>query len=104
MDSNAASLPTVKQPSPLHLPNEDRSASEVPLSSATMGLRPPPVIRCGLLMFLVKAMLKTRGFGGTIRWIRRRVGTIPKARSVDLEVVKAWEHAVATAGALYPGR
>ena len=73
-------------------------------SAGSDALRVPSVLRCGLLIFLVKMSLRMRGFGGTIKWIRRRVEGIPEVASADLEPMKATEYAVAMAGALYPGR
>lgn len=64
----------------------------------------PSVVRAGLMITWVKLLLKTRGFVGTIEWIRRRVESVPPADWADLETVKHAEHAVALAGALYPGR
>jgi hypothetical protein len=68
------------------------------------GIRVPSVLRCGLWLFAIKVALKTRGFGWTIRLIRRHVEPIPGTISTAVEAVLATEHAVALAGALYPGR
>ncbi len=64
----------------------------------------PSVLQCGFMISFVKLMLRIRGFAGTIAWIRRRVADVPEVASVDVEIVKRAEHAVAMAGALYPGR
>jgi transglutaminase superfamily protein len=67
-------------------------------------VRVPSVLQCGFLLLGVKMALRMRGLSWTIRYIRRRVGVAPATRSVDLDVVKAAERAVAMAGAFYPGR
>ena len=64
----------------------------------------PSVLGAGFTIFAVKLSLKLRGYGRTIRWIQRAVQGVPTDTSADAEVVKAAEHAVAMAGALYPGR
>ncbi|MGH7516868.1 MAG: lasso peptide biosynthesis B2 protein [Gemmatimonadales bacterium] len=64
----------------------------------------PSVLRSGFTIFAVKMSLKIRGYGRTIRWIQREVRGVPADASADADVVKAAEHAVAMAGALYPGR
>jgi hypothetical protein len=56
------------------------------------------------MIFALKFALRFCGFGRVIRWIGRRVETIPATAWLDTEAVKAAERAVATAGALYPGR
>jgi hypothetical protein len=66
--------------------------------------RMPSTFVCGLLIFAAKMALRIRGFGWTVRWIRRHVEATAASASVDTSVVKAAEHAVAMAGALYPGR
>lgn len=68
------------------------------------GLRAPSVVRCGFMIFFVKLSLRTRGFGRTLRWIRKRVEAIAEVASGDLEAIKATEYTVAMAGAFYPGR
>jgi hypothetical protein len=67
-------------------------------------VRIPSVLQCGLLLFGTKTALWLRGFGWTIRYIRRRVEIVPATRLVSADVVKASERAVAMAGAVYPGR
>lgn len=64
----------------------------------------PSVFRCGLMILAVKTALRACGFGRTIRLIWRRVERVDINISVDVEIVRATEHAVAMAGALYPGR
>lgn len=66
--------------------------------------RVPSVLRCGAMIFAVKAALRLRGFAGVVGWIRRRVEPVPADSRLDLETVKAAERAVATAAALYPGQ
>jgi len=67
-------------------------------------VRVPSILRCGLLILAVKLTLWLRGFGPTTRWIRSRVAAVPTRAMGDSSVVKTMEYAVATAGALYPGR
>ena len=64
----------------------------------------PSVIRCIAMIFALKLALRIYGFGKVIRWIGFRVKPVPAAAWLNAEAVKAAEHAVATAGALYPGR
>jgi hypothetical protein len=64
----------------------------------------PSVLRCGLTMSFVKLMLRILGFAGTLAWICHEVAHVLDSASVDVEMVKRAEHAVALAGALYPGR
>ena len=69
-----------------------------------MGTKVPSVLRAGFTICAVKLSLRLRGYGRTIQWIRRAVERVPADTSADVETVKAAEHAVAMAGALYPGR
>ena len=62
------------------------------------------MLRCSLMLFLVKISLRTRGFSRTIGWIRRRVEGVPEVAPVDIEAIKRIEYTVAMAGAFYPGR
>jgi len=64
----------------------------------------PSVLQAGFTIFAIKLSLRLRGYGRTIRWIRREVEGAAPVATADVEVVKAAEHAVAMAGALYPGR
>jgi hypothetical protein len=72
-------------------------------SAASCEVKPPSVLRCGLMLLALKLALKLRGFGPTIRWIGRRVRLVPQ-RAVEPATVPAAERAVATAAAFYPGR
>ena len=56
------------------------------------------------MIFALKVALRFNGFGRVMKWIRRRVESVPATAWLDLDAVKAAERAVATAGALYPGR
>lgn len=60
--------------------------------------------QCWFTIAAIKTGLRTRGFGRTIQWIRRRVEAVPEVTLVNSEVIKTTECAVAMAGALYPGR
>lgn len=71
---------------------------------AGQSVRVPSVLWAGFMILAVKMSLRIGGYGRTIRWIRSSVARIPATTSADAEVVKAAEHAVAMAGALYPGR
>jgi hypothetical protein len=64
----------------------------------------PSLLRCGFLIFITRVALKSRGFGWTIRWIRQRAAEASGMAPFDPASVKATEHAVAMAAALYPGR
>lgn len=66
--------------------------------------RLPSVVKCAGMILGVKAGFRVYGFAGVIRWMGRRVQSVPPVLSLELEAVKAAERAVATAGALYPGR
>jgi hypothetical protein len=70
----------------------------------TAELKAPPVLWCGLLLGWFKALLRIRGFLGTLEWIRHRIEALPATVEAEPETVKAVEYAVAMAGALYPGR
>jgi len=67
-------------------------------------LTPPSVLRCVLMLLMVKAALRIAGFGATMRWIRRRVQEPVNTTPVSSRALTATERSVATAGALYPGR
>lgn len=73
-----------------------------PQSAATWST--PSVFRCGAMILALKVSLRLYGFGRVMKWIRRRVESVPASAWLDLDAVKAAERAVATAGALYPGR
>jgi hypothetical protein len=64
----------------------------------------PSVFRCGLLILGIKVLLRTRGFGWTMRWLRSRVDSVTAIAPGHLTMVSATQQAVALAGALYPGR
>ena len=66
--------------------------------------RPPSVVRCGLMLLAVKIALKTIGLERTLQWITRRVTGVPQDPAVSVAAVAETEHAVAMAGAFYPGR
>jgi transglutaminase superfamily protein len=93
---------------PWHAPSQEpayRDIGEVQRATATMkAIRTPPVLGCGLLLCVLKIALKSRGFGWTVRYIRRRIQAIPASTAVSSEAVKACEYIVAMAAAFYPGR
>jgi hypothetical protein len=71
------------------------------------GCRPfrmPSVLGCGLMILALKAALRVCGFGRTLRFMRRQVEHVGANDTLNIEVVRAAEHTVAMAGALYPGR
>jgi hypothetical protein len=72
--------------------------------AAEPALGVPSLLRCGLTIFLMKALLRIRGFGPTIEWVRAQVVRVPIATRVDDKMVSASERMVALACALYPGR
>lgn len=56
------------------------------------------------MLLALKVALRLFGFKRVLQWIGDRIRPIPATTSLDLEAVRAVERAVATAGALYPGR
>jgi len=64
----------------------------------------PSIARCALLILVVKILLKASGFGGTMRCLRRQLAFSHTSSEVAPEIAQRIERAVATAGALYPGR
>ena len=66
--------------------------------------RAPSVLTCGCMLFALKIALRVGGFRRVIEWIGRRARAIPATAWLDVEAVRVAERAVATAGALYPGR
>jgi hypothetical protein len=91
-----------------HVMNSERNGApgvEAPLRLRTAaGFRVPSVLRCGAMIFALKAALRIGGFAGVANWIRRRVQSLPATTFVAAEDVTTTESAVATAAALYPGR
>lgn len=79
-------------------------ARDVRANTCNGGFRVPSVLRCVLMILVVKAMLKVCGSGWTIEWVRRRVQEVRFQVDLDLPIVKETEYQVAMAGALYPGR
>ena len=67
-------------------------------------LKVPSVLECAVMIIALKMSLRLRGFARTLEWIGYRVQGVPPLPSVDSEALRASEHAVAMAGALYPGR
>ena len=67
-------------------------------------VRVPSMLQCGIWIFAIKAALRTRGFGWTMKWICRQVEAVPAVAFVNPAAVRAAEHVVAMAAALYPGR
>jgi hypothetical protein len=64
----------------------------------------PSVLWCACLITWIKFLLWALGFTGAVAWIRTRVGRVPQAVAASRAAVSSVEYAVATAGALYPGR
>jgi Transglutaminase-like superfamily len=56
------------------------------------------------MIFALKTALAVYGYARVIRWVRRRVESVPMVAVVDPACLKAGEYAVAMAAALYPGR
>ena len=67
-------------------------------------IKAPSPLRCGMLLLAVRTMLRIRGFRRTLAWAVPKIRDVPTRRTVDLDIVRATEHAVALAGAFYPGR
>jgi hypothetical protein len=64
---------------------------------------PPSAVRCTVLMTMLKVGLATMGFARTVGWIRRRTEPCMR-RAGPATAIAPVAHAVALAGALYPGR
>jgi hypothetical protein len=71
--------------------------------AATGSITVPSVLRCGVTIAFLKVLLKTLGFGATLKWIRTRIRHVRAEHLTDPKVVKRAEHTVALAAALYPG-
>jgi hypothetical protein len=82
----------------------DLIAEALPTTPGRHTVAIPSVLRCGLMIYAVKTALRAFGFGRTLRFIRHRVERVGANETIDIEAVKAAEHTVAMAGALYPGR
>jgi hypothetical protein len=67
------------------------------------GVTVPSLLRCGLMIALLKGALATRGLRWTLGWIRNCVVRVT-LRPSSLESVHRVERRVALAAALYPGR
>ena len=78
-------------------------AAALPPHPAGMWER-PSVFRCAAMIFALKVALRIYGFGKVIRWIGRRVVSVPATTWLGAQAVRAAERTVATAAALYPGR
>ncbi len=74
------------------------------MTAPALATKAPSVARCALMILAVKVLLKTRGFGRTIRCLRRQLALRSTSSDVLPEIAGKIERAVATAGALYPGR
>jgi hypothetical protein len=81
----------------------DAVAGAEPISQ-DQRIRIPSVLRSGLTISFMKLMLRVRGFGRTITWIRNRVVDVPATTAAHVAIVRRAEHSVAMAGAWYPGR
>lgn len=99
----AQTPPSPVPPLPARYP-ETATLARGPISQGAPPWRLPSVATCAAMIVAVKAALRAYGFARVIRWIRRRLEPVPPILPLDLEVVKATERTVATAGALYPGR
>jgi hypothetical protein len=64
----------------------------------------PSLSRCMVAILAIKIALRLRGYGWTLQWIRQHVVAIPAILAVKREDAANVERAVATAGALFPGR
>jgi hypothetical protein len=89
---------------PSRPPAERKPKPAVQAIAKNRELRVPSVLRCGIMILVVKAMLKARGFAWTMDWMRRQMEKVPDVVSVEVNAVRPIENAVAMAGALYPGR
>jgi hypothetical protein len=64
----------------------------------------PTVLQCGVLILALKISLRIWGYSKVIGWLSRRLREVPATEWLDADAVRTAERAVATAGALYPGR
>jgi hypothetical protein len=67
-------------------------------------IKVPSAPRCALTIFALKVSLRCLGFARTIQLIRRRIQGVHPSRAPNVGAIQATEHAVAMAGAFYPGR
>lgn len=86
------------------------AASASPATREQVGAMPkvhfkvPSVLRAGGIIAWLKLLLATRGFEGTLAWIRLRVGHLPADTATSIDAVKVAEYNVAMAAAFYPAR
>jgi hypothetical protein len=64
----------------------------------------PSVLRCSAMLLVVRAHLKLRGFGASVRWARRLAARRPDADAASREIVEPTAYRVAVAAAFFPGR
>lgn len=81
---------------------------EVPRSDAVPAVRRvihvPSVLSCAAEITRIKRRLRGRGLDATLRWVRKRVDGVACNEDFPIDVVRAVEHRIALAGALYPAR
>jgi Transglutaminase-like superfamily len=80
------------------------AAERSPAQGVGAPIRVPSILLCGLLITWIKVLLRTRGFKGTLDWIRWRLQGVPIAAAGPVYMVRPVERAVAVAAALYPAR
>ena len=77
---------------------------DLPQRASVASSHVPSVLACGSMILALKLALRIYGFRTVLGWIARRVETMPATTRLDLAPVRVVERAIATAGALYPGR
>ncbi len=82
------------------VPDAACDASNAALTSVTV----PSVFQVLLMTLAVKVALRAFGLQRILLWIRGRTAEERAAGSPSVDSLRAAEHAVAIAGALYPGR
>lgn len=80
------------------------SRQPLPFSAVSAGVHLPSYLRCALIIMHVKLRFAVQGYERTLLWVRRRVEGVPATEQTSTETVRAAEHRVAIAAALYPGR
>jgi hypothetical protein len=63
-----------------------------------------PLLRAAVLLVMVRASLRIRGFARTLSFVRDSVADEPVNEELSADVVESIAHSVATAAAFFPGR
>lgn len=74
------------------------------LDSSGQTVSVPSIVHCGLVILAIKLSLRFLGYEKTLQRVRRHVELPTVSGIIDDMLIAKTEHAVAMAGALYPGR